>query len=102
MKAWSQALRMFVEAQPRMCPACGSRYSVREYEQGTDLTWRVYAICHGSIERHEVDMERMRYNEGAVFDKLAAWFRDLFKLDALPDVRELLHYNRGTLPTPAR
>jgi len=91
-------LRRIADSGYGRCKACGGSPLVSDEQADGDMAWRLRAFCHGSTERLEVSMESFRYDQDKVADLVVAFVRDLFKLDRLPDVMELLHYNRGTLP----
>jgi len=93
-----RAIHQTIESAFGLCPACGRRPEI----SGRDLfeydAYELVARCHGSTERLTIERTFSLQSMDACARAVWPWATSLFKLDAMPDVRELLHYNRGTLP----
>ena len=83
--------------EPFQCPACGDLPVISEHREAFDRSVKLTANCHGSTERLTVSEAAIR--SGDVVSPIGRWMTGLFKSDAIPDVKELLAYNRGRLPT---
>ena len=94
----TRSIYQSVEAAFGVCPACGSRPEITGRDLPERDAFELVARCHGSTERLVIDRVVALQSMRACADAIWPWASNLFKLDALPDVRELLHYNRGTLP----
>lgn len=78
------------------CKACGSQIQIRTSDDivgGITLTAR----CHGSTERRTLDVFTMHPQDA--LKPVVPWLKNLFAADCNPDVRELLLYNRGEVPS---
>jgi hypothetical protein len=91
------------DAVSGMCSVCGIPVPLpaREHPATSEVTF--FARCHGSACSFTVDEVTMRSRKSlidALFSnkKFAAWAMDLFPHENMPDIRELMAYNRGTTP----
>lgn len=95
-------LRQVADAGYGKCQACGDSPLVSEWHSTATLEHTLTARCHGSTETLTLDVGVLRFDPDGLLGRIYAWMRDLFRLDAFPDMMELLAYNRGRLPKPRK
>lgn len=97
---------VFSKAKPERCPVCGdppegldSYYVSDGYGHAVGV--RIGLLCHGSYLSEIIRIDRDRPEQGRFLaDQIFAFFDRAFKDEAAsPDLRELIAYNRGNLPS---
>lgn len=94
-------VRRLIDSFRRPCQACGRQPMISVADEEFASCVRVDAYCHGSYSIFQVGDFGPSHREASA-DELVRWLRNLFALDASPDMREVLAYNRGALPERRR